>query len=494
MPRYRPFREGPYRFTLAGLFALILLAMTAGIVVERQVLAALDPAAKAQLDYKLIAQADGLIEQHYVDRSAIRPRRMTYAAISGMVDSLGDTGHSVFLTPEMVREGKQELQGHFPGIGAEVRMRDKQVVIVAPLDGSPAQKAGLRAGDVIFKVDGRATAGETLEQVVRSIRGPAGTKVTLSVRDPGTDHTRSVEVVRAVIHPQRVSWHFVPGTRIADLRIATFGEGTAKSLRRAIRALGAAGANAVVLDLRDNPGGLLDQAIAVASEFLPGGNVLLEKDSRGKLEPEPVEAEKDRLRLPMVVLVNAGTASAAEIVSGALQDAGRAVVVGQKTFGTGTVLEEFGLPDGSALMLAVREWLTPDGHTIWHEGIQPNVKVALAADAAPVFPEQLAPLSPAQLAASRDAQLLKAIALLRARLPSSLSAGLAARRRVALLGQATFFARSPSSPAATSACRMRSISAAGSLASGGRTTARGSLPSSTSASFMRLCMSTQGSP
>lgn len=413
MPRDYLNREGTYRFTLANLIALILFAMTGGVILERQVLAAFDPAARAQLDFKLIGQADGLIEEHYVDRGAIRPQRMTYAAIGGMVDSLGDTGHSVFLTPEMVREGKQELQGRFPGIGAEVRMRGKLVVIVAPLDGSPAQKAGLRAGDVIFKVDGRDIAGETLEQVVRGIRGPAGTKVTLSVRDPGTDSTRSVELVRAVIHPRRVSWRLVPGTRIADLRIAAFSEGTAKSLRKAIEELRAAGASAVVLDLRDNPGGLLEPAVAVASEFLPGGNVLLEKDSRGKLQPVAVENEKGRLKLPMAVLVNAGTASAAEIVSGALQDARRGVVVGQKTFGTGTVLEEFGLPDGSALMLAVREWLTPDGHTIWHKGIEPNVKVALADGAAPVFPEALAALSPARLAASRDAQLLKALALLR---------------------------------------------------------------------------------
>lgn len=413
MPRDYLNREGTYRFTLASLVGLILFAMTGGVILERQVLAAFDPASDAQLDLKLVAQADGLIEEHYVDRSAVQPRRLTYAAIGGMVDSLGDTGHSVFLTPEMVRASKQQLEGHFPGIGAEVRMRDKQVVIVAPLDGSPAQKAGLRAGDVIFKVDGRDIAGETLEQVVMSIRGPAGSKVVLAVRDPGTDRTRSVEIVRAVIHPQLVSWHLVPGTRIADVRIASFGEGMDMSLRQAIDALRAAGAQAVVLDLRDNPGGLLEQAVAAASEFLRSGNVLLEKDSRGKVQPVAVEQDKDRLELPMAVLVNAGTASAAEIVSGALQDAERAVVVGQKTFGTGTVLEQFGLPDGSALMLAVREWLTPGGHTIWHKGIEPNVKVALAAGAAPVFPEALAALTPAQLAASRDAQLLKALALLR---------------------------------------------------------------------------------
>jgi carboxyl-terminal processing protease len=412
MPRNRLNREGPYRFTLAGLAALILFSVTAGVIADRQVLAAFDAAAKARLDFKLMAQADGLIEQHYVDRSAIRPRRMTYAAISGMVDSLGDTGHSTFLTPAMVHMDEEMLKGRFHGIGAEVRMRDKQVVIVAPLDGSPAQKAGLRAGDVIFRVDGHDIAGESLMQVVRSIRGPVGSKVELSIREPRTDRIRKVEVVRAVIHEQRVSWHFVPGTRVADVRIAAFSEGSAKSLRTALDALRAAGARALVLDLRDDPGGLLTQAVAVASDLLKGGDVLIEKDSRGKLKHVPVEAVKDRVRLPMALLVNAGTASAAEIVSGALQDAKRAVVVGEKTFGTGTVLQEFGLPDGSALMLAVREWLTPGGHTIWHKGIEPNVKVALAAGVAPVYPGELASLSPAQLSASRDAQLLKAVALL----------------------------------------------------------------------------------
>ena len=237
MLRNRLNSEGPYRFTLAGLVALILFSVTAGVIMERRVLAAFDPAAKAQLDFKLMAQADGLIEEHYVDRSAIRPRRMTYGAISGMVDSLGDTGHSTFLTPEMVHANAEVLKGRFHGIGAEVRMRDKQVVIVAPLDDSPAQKAGLRAGDIIFRVDGRAIAGETLEQVVDSIRGPVGTKVALSIRDPRTDRTRTVHLVRADIHEQRVSWHFVPGTRIADLRIAAFSEGTAKSLHKALDAL-----------------------------------------------------------------------------------------------------------------------------------------------------------------------------------------------------------------------------------------------------------------
>jgi carboxyl-terminal processing protease len=412
MPKDHPRRERWYRVTLAGLLGLVLCAMTSGVVLEREVLADAAPGA-GQPDLKLVAEAWHLIARHYVDRSAIRPQRMTYDAIGAMVDSLGDTGHSVFLTPRMVRESREALQGHFPGIGAEVRMRDKQVVVVAPLDGSPAQKAGLRSGDVIYKVDGKSVAGESLAQVVRRIRGPAHTKVVLSIREAGDGHSRRVAIVRAVVEVQSVSWHLVPGTRIADLRIAEFSDGTAASLRRAIDGLRGAGARAVVLDLRNDPGGLLSQAVAVASEFLQGGNVLLERDAAGHLSPVAVKGEKDRLKLPMAVLVSGGTASAAEIVTGALQDANRAVVVGEKTFGTGTVLDEYPLSDGSALMLAVREWLTPAGHTIWHKGIRPNVRATLAAGVEPVYPEALEGLSAARLKASEDVQLLKAVALLR---------------------------------------------------------------------------------
>ncbi|MGA8049365.1 MAG: PDZ domain-containing protein, partial [Burkholderiales bacterium] len=188
-----------YRLTLAALLGLVLSAITTGVFLEKHLLAA-----TTKPDFAVIARAWNLIESNYVDRAAIRPERMTHAAIRGLVDSLGDTGHSAFLTPQMVRVDSEQMRGRFPGIGAEVQMRDKQVVIVAPLDGSPAQKAGLRAGDIVFRVDGRDVAGETLEHVVGSIRGPAGTTVVLSVRDPGSDRTRRVALERAVIHVQSV--------------------------------------------------------------------------------------------------------------------------------------------------------------------------------------------------------------------------------------------------------------------------------------------------
>lgn len=396
-------------FVLSGLLWLIA-GIGLGVVLDQQ--GGVDAAASGRPDYHLMQDAWDLIEAHYVDRTAIIPKRATYAAISGMVDSLGDTGHSVFLSPKRVKESHQAIAGHFPGIGAEVRMKDGVVVIVAPLDGSPAEKAGLRAGDLILKVDNKIVLGETLEQVVRRIRGPAGTTVSLSIREPHSNTIRVVNVTRAEIHVRSVSWRMLPGTHIADIRIAAFDSGVAAELHTAILALTAQGARAVVLDLRNNPGGLLTEAVAVASQFLHTGNVLLEKNVKGQIRPVPVETRDTVLSLPMVVLTNFGTASAAEIVTGALQDAKRAKVVGEPTFGTGTVLEEFDLPGGSALLLAVQEWLTPDGHTIWHKGLTPGVKVALASNALFVTPTVLKTMNRVQLRASKDAQLLKAMALL----------------------------------------------------------------------------------
>jgi carboxyl-terminal processing protease len=394
----------------------LLVGIGSGMIVDRQIQADVMPSAVAPAsaapEFRLIAEAWNLIDEHYVDRSAIRSQHLTYAAISGMVNSLGDTGHSVFLTPDEVLATRESIQGHFVGIGAELQMRNNEIVIVAPIDGSPAHKAGLHPGDIIFEVDGKDIRAQTLEQVVHRIRGPSGTKVTLSIRDPRSDRTRTVTLVRTVVHLRSVTWQFLPGTQVADLRIASFSEDTGRDLRKAVIALRRQGARALILDLRSDPGGLLDEAVEVASHFLQGGDVLLVKDAKGRVQRVSVRKAKPKVKLPMVVLTNAGTASAAEIVVGALRDGKRATVVGEQTFGTGTVLEQFPLSDGSALMLAIQEWLTPSGHTIWHKGIEPNLIVALSNGALPVYPEALQGMSPTQFRASKDTQLLKALELL----------------------------------------------------------------------------------
>jgi carboxyl-terminal processing protease len=358
----------------------------------------------------LINQAYQIIQQNYVDQSSVQQTQLEYGAISGMVDSLGDTGHSRFLTPQMVKEETNFTQGTFNGIGAEVSQNSAgQTVIVAPFDGSPAQAAGVKPGDVILKVDGVDVTGLNLSDVVSKVLGPAGSKVTLTLQDPTTGTTRDVTITRAKINVKNVTWIMLPGTKIADIRLAAFSQGVTGDLQKALQQAQSQGATSIVLDLRNDPGGLLDEAIGVTSQFLGSGNVLLVKNSQGQEQSIAVKPGGVALNIPMVVLVNQGTASAAEIVSGALQDAHRAMIIGDTTFGTGTVLNGFNLSDGSQILLATEEWLTPSGRVIWHKGIAPDVTVSLASTVTPFIPEAAQGMTAAQLQSSLDTQLLKAI-------------------------------------------------------------------------------------
>jgi carboxyl-terminal processing protease len=365
-------------------------------------------------DLELIKQAWDTLQQHYVDRPALDSKQLTYGAISGMVDSLGDTGHSRFLTPQMVHQEDNFNQGQFEGIGAEVDSKDGNLTIVAPIDGSPAQKAGLKPGDIIAKVDGKDISQLPLAQAVTLILGPAGTKVTLTILDPTTGAARDVTLVRANIALHSVTWQRLPGTSIGHLRLAAFTPGVTKDLEKALTDMKGQGITGVILDLRSDPGGLLGEAIGAASEFLPGGNVLQEKDAQGRITPDPVRPGGAATTIPVVVLTDQGTASAAEIVAAALQDAGRAKIVGQTTFGTGTVLQRFDLADGSAELIATKEWLSRDGRELWRHGVSPDVVVALPADVQPLIPEAEGNLTATGLQNSKDAQLLKAITILQA--------------------------------------------------------------------------------
>jgi carboxyl-terminal processing protease len=366
----------------------------------------------AKADFGLMAEAWRTIQDHYVDRAAVQPIALTHGAITGMVDALGDTGHSTFLSPEMIKEEEEYTKGEYAGIGAEVKMKDGHVVIVTPLDGSPAQKAGLQPGQIIMRVDGEDITGLSLIQVVKRISGRRGTRVTLRVFDPSTGLTREVSLVRASITINNVTWNRLPGTKFVHLRLAGFSAGVSRDLEKALKEIKREELQGLILDLRNNPGGLLDEAISTASQFLADGNVLLEKNAKGQITPVPVKKGGAALHVPLVGLVNGGTASAAEIVAGALQDYQRARLVGTTTFGTGTVLQQFPLSDGSALLLAVQEWLTPDGHTIWHRGIDPTFVTPLPAGVFPLLPEEERSMTSEQLQESKDTQLLKALSLL----------------------------------------------------------------------------------
>jgi carboxyl-terminal processing protease len=360
-------------------------------------------------EFKLVEQAWNIITSNYVDRTATQPKTLAYGTIEGMVDSLGDTGHSTFLTPEEIKLENEVIQGQYEEIGAEVGEKNGNVVIVAPYDGSPAQKAGLQSGDIILKVDGLTVTG--VEDAVSRITGPAGTSVTLTIEN-SSGLMRDVTIVRAEINLTSVTWQILPGTSIADLRLASFSNGTSTELDTALTAIAGQGVTGIILDLRNNGGGLLNEAEGVASRFLTGGNVLEEKDINGNIKKDPVIENVPKTDLPLVVLVNQGTASAAEIVAGALQGAGRAKLIGELTFGTGTALVPFPLPDGSEINLGVTEWLTPSGKSIWHVGLSPDVTISLASGVTPLSPESEKGLTLDQIKASGDQQLLSALNLL----------------------------------------------------------------------------------
>jgi carboxyl-terminal processing protease len=395
---------------------MVGLGIIVGLIIGCQWLGAFTPSDKipeeAESNFRLIAEAWNTVQRFYVDRKAVDPQPMTYGAISGMVDALGDTDHSRFLTPTMVEQEQSYSKGKLEGIGVEVQMKNSKLVIVAPLDDSPAQKAGLKAGEIILKVDGVEVSGLPLGDAIGRIMGPAGHPVTLAILNPETGYNREVKLVRAKIILRNVTWQRVPDTPIAHIRIALFSKGVTKDLRKALLDIQRENLKAIILDLRNNPGGLFDEAAETASQFLDKGNVLFEKDAKGRLKPVPVSSGGVAYSIPMVVLINQGTASAPEIVAGALQDAQRATLVGEKTFGTGTVLETFPLSDGSALLLAIEEWLTPSGKTIWHKGISPDINVSLPPDIDPLFPGAKKDLTPTELRNSGDKQLLRALDLL----------------------------------------------------------------------------------
>jgi len=360
----------------------------------------------------LIAEAWNKVQQIYVDRTALGSQQMTYGAISGMVDALGDTGHSRFLSPQMVAQEREAIEGQFEGVGIHVETKQGRVVIVAPIDGSPAHQAGVLPGDVIMQVDGQDVTGVPLDEVVRRVRGPAGTKVTLTILTPETGRVREFTLTRAKVALRNVAWQRLPDTSVAHLRIAAFSQGVTEDLRKALREIRQERLTALILDLRSNPGGLLEEAVGTASQFLASGDVLLERNAKGETSPVPVKAGGLATDIPLVVLINAGTASGAEIVAGAIQDAGRAILLGETTFGAGTVLKQYPLSDGSALLLATEEWLTPKRRVIWKMGIAPDVQVRLSPEVTLVFPTAGIRLTAAQLRSSGDEQLLQALELI----------------------------------------------------------------------------------
>jgi carboxyl-terminal processing protease len=387
---------------------LLVVFFIAGLVAERFFLNRADPG--EGLNTGLMEEARGIIKDHFVLRDEISDENLTFGALTGMVDSLGDTGHSRFMTPEMVLEQRNYTAGQFEGIGAYVEMRDGFVTIVTPIDNSPALEADVRPGDVVLAVDGEDVAGQSLQDVVGKILGPAGTDVVITFFRPETGEELTKTITRAKVDLENVTWAMLPETDVALIRIAGFSQGVGKDLAAAIAAAEGESATGIILDLRNNPGGLLHEAVKVAGQFLPEDTVVvLRQDAEGNIREEKVDGGEDVTGLSLVVLINEGSASASEIVSGALQDADRATLVGETTFGTGTVLNEFGLSDGSAMLLATELWLTPEGRVIWRQGIEPDIAVGLEGQVGLLSPNVVESMTAAEMNESGDNQLLEAL-------------------------------------------------------------------------------------
>ncbi|HUG47454.1 MAG TPA: S41 family peptidase [Candidatus Limnocylindria bacterium] len=366
----------------------------------------------APADFGLFWEALEIIRQQFVGRDELEDRQLTYGAIDGLVEALGDTGHTVFLTPEQLQRERESLSGTIVGVGALLGERAGRPIIVSVISGGPAQRAGLRSGDAFVTVDGESVVDLEPAEIATRVRGEAGTTVEIVVDRPASGERLTFSIVREEIRIPAAGWAMVPGTDIAVLRLIQFSDGAGDALQEVRDQAVAAGAGSFILDLRSNPGGIVHEAVHTASLFLDEGNVYIREQADGSRIPEPVDQNVPSSDLPMVVLIDEGTASSAEIVSGALRSAGRAELVGATTFGTGTVLLTYELSDGSAVRLAVERWLTPDGELIFGQGITPTQEVELAATDRPVEPDELRDLAPEDIPNLPDPQLLRAIELL----------------------------------------------------------------------------------
>ena len=368
----------------------------------------------APADFQLFWEAYQVIREHYVGRDDLGDVPMTYGAIRGLVEALGDTGHSIFLTPEELRREQESLGGTIVGIGVLLGERDGRPVIVSVVSGGPASRAGIRSGDEIIQVDGQNVERLAPEQLAPLVRGEEGTTVEIRVYRPATDEFIDFSIVREEIRFPAATWTMVPGTRVALLRFIQFSQNSAAELRLARDQAIAQGAQGIILDLRSNPGGLVHEAVDAASLFLPAGETIYIRElADGERIPVTANEDISPTDLPMVVLIDQGSASSAEIMSGGIQSSGRAQLIGETTFGTGTVLITFPLSDGSAVRIAIERWLTPEGELIFGRGIEPDIAAELEPTARPLEPEEVAELSPDDVDEMEDSQLLRALQELR---------------------------------------------------------------------------------
>lgn len=360
-----------------------------------------EPPSNITIDFKLFWDTWNLLSQNYLDKKALDQNKMFYGAIQGMVAAIGDP-YTVFLPPKQQKSSKEELGGSFEGVGIELGFnKDKRLVVVAPLDGTPAKKAGIDAGDLIIKINDKDATSMNLIDAVNVIRGPKGTNVKLTIYREGEQDPRDFDLTRdtIVVKSVQLSYREIEGKKFAVLKLSRFGERTKDEWNTAVSDILSQSVEGAVLDLRNNPGGYLDGAVFISSEFLNGGDVVLQENSQGEKTAYKVNRQGKLLNLPLVVLINKGSASASEIVAGALQDRKRAKIVGVQSFGKGTVQETQDLPGGTGIHITVAKWLTPSGRWVNDtNGFEPDITV-----------EVPKPKEGETLDATEDVQMEKAI-------------------------------------------------------------------------------------
>jgi carboxyl-terminal processing protease len=360
---------------LLAIVVIITLSFTGGCLFGPSKTATTDNSTSARLE--AVTEAWDHIFQDYVDPSRLDSANMSRAAIEGMLKALDDP-YTSYLDPQEYQLSQSQLQGNYTGIGASVTVTDNAITIIAPIAGSPADLAGIRAGDVILEIDGQSTANMSLAQAIIKVRGPVGTTVTLTVLHQGDTQPVDIAIVRATFDVPSVNFE-MKGT-IAYIQITEFTENTATDLGTVVKSLGDEGATGIILDLRSNPGGILDTVVNVASSFISDGIVVQVRSNQGEITTYSVNKDVPGTDLPMVVLVDGNSASGSEVLAGALQDHGRATIAGTTTYGKGSVDVLYQLSDGSGLYLTIARWLTPDGRLIEGQGIVPDITLTQTGD------------------------------------------------------------------------------------------------------------------
>ena len=398
----------PIWFVMPLLLLTSIVMLGAGYLVAHQLSTPCSLTAAECSKLTRLYTAWDIVSQNYVDPKSVDTDAMIDGAISGMVDSVGDRGHSRYISPKDAAAEREALEGSFEGIGAYLRERDGFVIIAAPIEGSPAAAAGILPGDRVTKVDGVDMRTATITELQRKVRGPSGTQVVLDItHEDGT--TMTVTITRATIDIPSVTWKMLPGG-VAHIHLNQFSAKASGDMQTALTEIKAANAQSIVLDLRNNPGGYVDQLMNVAGQFLPADTtVLIESTRDGTQTPYKTEGTGLALDIPMVVLINNNSASAAEILAGALQSAKRSVIIGEATFGTATVLRSYPLDAGAEIRLGTSQWLTPEGQEVRGKGISPDIEVPLRNLSNILTPSAASKLNQADLLTSTDVQLVRAL-------------------------------------------------------------------------------------